>query len=170
MCGYKRALVVVIVFSVFLLSGCRIASKAEIESKETSVRCVEESGDSISELYDIFIVNNIEWIEFADGNSSLDRAINIAYDDKYYLVSTPEGNKANPSKTDFLRACEIIGQLNSNYSVDSIHYFADTKSMQIRFSNNSRAILYSPECLPEKHLNDEKIKDGFYTYMLKPMF
>ncbi len=164
----RRTLLIVIVFTVILLSGCGFETKEDIESKEVAVTCVEESGDLISELYDISVDNNIKWIRIADESDSLDWAVNIAYDDKFYLLSTPEGNSADPTNTGFLRACEILGQLNSKYSFDVIHYF-DEKSIQVRFSNISRAILFSPESLPQKDLNAEKIKDGFYTYMLKPM-
>ena len=165
----RRILLIGMVFMVVLLGGCRVENEDDIESKEAAVTCVEESGDSIAELYAICVDNNIKWIRIADESDILDWAVNIAYDDKYYLISTPEGNSADPTNTVFLRGCEILGQLNSHYSIDSVRYFSD-KSIEICFSNNSRAIMYSPESLPHKDLNAEKITDGFYTYMLKPMF
>jgi hypothetical protein len=147
--------------------GC-FSSKVDIESREIAVKCIGESGDSIIELFDICARNNTVSIVLSDESSSLDWFVNVEYDYKYYLISTPEGKDADPIEKEFIRACEILGQLYTDYSVN--HILSSAEYLEIRFAENSRVIIYSPLSAPAKDFNAEEIRGGFYTCMLKPMF
>lgn len=161
----KRIIIILTAFIALFISGCNINGKIEdIESKKVAVKCVEEDEYSFLEMFDIFIRFDLKSITCSSEDS-----YNIAFDGKFYNIIAASKD-VDPSDKDLLRACEILGELFTAYGINEIRYYSDDRCIQMRFAGNTRALSYSPDTTPPNDLGEEKIKDGFYTYMLKPMF
>ena len=175
---YKSVIIILNIILILLLFGCATA-KDKLVFEESAYACVENDKDKLIELYDIFVDNNIDGINKLDKEDNLKEGHSVGFKNNYYYIRTSEVTLNDSIKLAYIRACEIVDYLMSEYAINDIYYYSNFNYIEFTFDENyfnvDWYVLYYPSGvvpeMPEKDFESYKeIKDGFCIYYFYPGF